>query len=212
MYRLRGNHGEILNRSVDDVDNNPAKYKLYNGVDNNKVNHKYKVGDVIPEFNGYHNIRIKDIIENSNGSFSYLADSDELNDVRVLTEKLDNYIPSINTPERISRIVEFLVNLNSNGKDGNYLMVDKEGTPIHADVLAISQMFTKNKNKLYNSKINSVPFEGKSFEEWLNELLSKQEGKDLLINIQNEIKQYLANPSKYIEEGKKYLNCNTIPF
>lgn len=212
MYRLRGNHGEILNRSVDDVDNNPAKYKLYNGVDNNKVNPKYKVGDVILEFNGYHNVRIKDIIENSNGSFSYLTDSDELNDVRVSTEKLDNYIPSINTPERISRIVKFLINLNPNGTDGNYLMVDKEGTPIHADVLAISQMFTKNKNKLYNSKINSVPFEGKSFEEWLNELLSKQEGKDLLINVQNEIKQYLANPSKYIEEGKKYLNCNTIPF
>ena len=43
-----------------------------------------------------------------------------------------------NTPQRISRIVEFLVNLNPSGPNGNYLMLDGEGNPMYADVLAIS--------------------------------------------------------------------------
>ena len=136
-----------------------------------------------------------------------------MKDIKVSVQQLDNYVPTDNTPQRISRIVEFLVNLNPSSSNGNYLMLDGEGNPMYADVLAISEMFNKGRKKLFLSKENNVPFEGRQFSEWLSDLLSTQEGKDLLVNIQNEIKQYLANSSKYIEEGKKYLNdCGTLPF
>jgi len=49
----------------------------------NKLNPKYKIGDVIPEFRGYHNIIIKDIIQNSDRSYSYLTDSDEMKDGKI---------------------------------------------------------------------------------------------------------------------------------
>ena len=48
-----------------------------------KAKIEYKVGDIIPEFRGYHNITIKDIIQNSDGSYSYLTDSDEMKDGKV---------------------------------------------------------------------------------------------------------------------------------
>jgi hypothetical protein len=42
----------------------------------NKLNPKYKIGDIISGFKGYNKIVIKEILQNPDGSISYLTDAD----------------------------------------------------------------------------------------------------------------------------------------
>jgi len=122
----------------------------------NKLNPKYKIGDIISEFRGYHNIRIKDIIENPDGSYSYLMDSDEMKDGKVSTKELDNYVPEENISQEFKdNVSDALININPISSDyGIFLNEDgtsfniTDGYATNADIVALHILTGLSINKI----------------------------------------------------------------
>lgn len=194
----------------------------------NKLNPKYKIGDIIPEFRGYHNLRIKDIIENSDGSYSYLTDSDETKDGKVSTKKLDEYQPDEELSQQFKDDVSnALININPNSSDyGIFLTEDgtsfnmTDGFATYSDIIAIHILTGLSINKIQAAmmdptlkigKRKAAESEKKTFAELVQIL---NEHPQEFQYIKEEINKYLGktpitDSEKYIEEHN---NCGTLPF
>ena len=194
----------------------------------NKLNSKYKVGDIIPEFRGYHNITIKDIIQNSDGSYSYLTDSDEMKDGKVSIKDLDNYIPEGNISQEFKdNVSDALININPNNSDyGIFLSEDgasfnmTDGYATYSDIIAIHILTGLGINKIQSAmmdptlkigKRKAAESEKKTFAELVQIL---NEHPQEFQYIKEEINKYLGktpitDSKKYIEEHN---NCGTLPF
>jgi hypothetical protein len=191
----------------------------------NKLNPKYKIGDIISEFRGYHNIRIKDIIENPDGSYSYLMDSDEMKDGKVSTKELDNYVPEGNIPQEFKdNVSSRLSNIDPDGpsyglfflKENSNEFDKLNGYAVNSDVVAISAIFGINIDDVFSAKVDRTIEIGKrgsrkSFNEYMNIIREKYANE--FKYIQEEINKYLGNgrqdSKKYISE---YQNCGRLPF
>ena len=206
-YNLKNNKGARLTLPLSQVDNDPNKYKLYNP--NNQS--KYKIGDVIPEFRGYHNIVIKEIIQKSDGSFSYLADSDELKDTRIPGETLDNYVPNTNNG-RNEKVIEFLTKIDPLGRQFGYVFPLEDIS--NADAVAITLAFNEVKigfcTKAKQNPSEKIKGTDKTFAEYKQELLSTPEGIQLLKDVEFEMTEYLKNPDNYRKENSN--SCGILPF
>ena len=194
----------------------------------NKLNPKYKIGDIIPEFRGYHNIRIKDIIENPDGSYSYLMDSDEMKDGKVSTKELDNYVPEENISQEFKdNVSDALININPNSSDyGIFLNEDgtsfniTDGYATNADIVALHILTGLSINKIQAAmmdptlkigKRKAPESEKKTFSELIQVL---NEHPEEFQYIKEEINKYLGktpitDSEKYIDEHN---NCGTLPF
>lgn len=194
----------------------------------NKLNPKYKIGDIISEFRGYHNIRIKDIIENPDGSYSYLMDSDEMKDGKVSTKELDNYVPEKNISQEFKdNVSDALININPNSSDyGIFLNEDgtsfniTDGYATNADIVALHILTGLSINKIQAAmmdptlkigKRKALESEKKTFSELIQVL---NEHPEEFQYIKEEINKYLGktpitDSEKYIDEHN---NCGTLPF
>lgn len=191
---------------------------------------KYKVGDVITSgFNGYSNIIIKEIIQNPDGSISYLTDADKYKDMKVPAERLDNYVPEGPISQEFKdRVSNSLINIDPDTADYNIFLTEdgrafnktEDGFAANASIIAAHILTGYSIPRIQKAIAENIKV-GKNRKTPENEMMGPDDFQKVLDEhplevqyIKEEINNYLgATPitdsKKYIEEQK---SCNILPF
>ena len=191
---------------------------------------RYKVGDVITSgFNGYNNIIIKEIIQNPDGSISYLTDADGYKDLKVPAERLDNYVPEGPISQEFKdRVSNSLINIDPDTADYNIFLTEdgqafnktEDGFATNANIIAAHILTGYSIPRIQMAIAQNIKV-GKNRKTPENEKMGPDDFQKVLDEhplevqyIKEEINNYLgATPitdsKKYIENQK---SCNILPF
>ena len=191
---------------------------------------KYKVGDVITSgFHGYNNIIIKEIIQNPDGSISYLTDADGYKDLKVPAERLDNYVPEGPISQEFKdRVSNSLINIDPDTADYNIFLTEdgqafnktEDGFAANANIIAAHILTGYSIPRIQKAIAENIKV-GKNRRTPENEMMGPDDFQKVLDEhplevqyIKEEINNYLGttpitDSKKYIENQK---SCNILPF